>query len=335
MDMELEFDDLWSRSLETLPRGGSIPAERVFALLGSVDEEKAAQTLQALTDREIGLEVAALPRLVQGQATPRLELEESLTHQGKMPWGLEPSDPLRQYWKEVEALPALREDPARDLGQREEDVNRLAEGLLWLVTEEAPGFVGQGVLLLDLMQEGAMGLLQALEQPGGCSLERARWYVRQAMARTVAMQYLVSGEAQRLLAAMRAYQQADRRLLRQLGRNPGPEELAQELGKTRQEILSLEKMVRQAAQMPKTPEQPRQQEEEPEAVESSAWFQIRSRVEELLSALEETDRRILILRFGLEGKQPQSQEETAQTLGLTLENVQNRELAAMAFLRTK
>lgn len=70
-----------------------------------------------------------------------------------------------------------------------------------------------------------------MEDPGPDPVERGRWHVRQAMARAVALQYLSTGEAQRLVAAMRAYQQADRRLLERLGRNPGPEELAQELGK--------------------------------------------------------------------------------------------------------
>ena len=90
---------------------------------------------------------------------------------------------------------------------------RLTEGLLWLVAQEALDFAGQGVLLLDLMQEGAMGLLQAMEDPGPDPVEQGRWHVRQAMARAVALQYLSTGEAQRLVAAMRAYQQADRRLL--------------------------------------------------------------------------------------------------------------------------
>ena len=184
-------------------------------------------------------------------------------------------DPLRLYWQELEALPRLNSLDARELANGGADPNRLTEGLLWLVAQEALDFAGQGVLLLDLMQEGAMGLLQAMEDPGPDPVERGRWHVRQAMARAVALQYLSTGEAQRLVAAMRAYQQADRRLLERLGRNPGPEELAQELGKPVTEVLALGNMVRDAAAAPKESREPAQ---EVEKVEDTAYFQLRTRV---------------------------------------------------------
>ncbi|MEI3059917.1 MAG: hypothetical protein V8T29_04390 [Oscillospiraceae bacterium] len=104
-------------------------------------------------------------------------------------------DPLRLYWQELEALPRLNSLDARELANGGADPNRLTEGLLWLVAQEALDFAGQGVLLLDLMQEGAMGLLQAMEDPGPDPVERGRWHVRQAMARAVALQYLSTGEA--------------------------------------------------------------------------------------------------------------------------------------------
>ena len=129
-----------------------------------------------------------------------------------------------------------------------------------------------------------------MEDPGPDPVERGRWHVRQAMARAVALQYLSTGEAQRLVAAMRAYQQADRRLLERLGRNPGPEELAQELGKPVTEVLALGNMVRDAAAAPKESREPAQ---EVEKVEDTAYFQLRTRVEELLSVLEEVDQALL------------------------------------------
>ena len=198
------------------------------------------------------------------------------------------------------------------------------------MAQEALDFAGQGVLLLDLMQEGAMGLLQAMEDPGPDPVERGRWHVRQAMARAVALQYLSTGEAQRLVAAMRAYQQADRRLLERLGRNPGPEELAQELGKPVTEVLALGNMVRDAAAAPKESREPAQ---EVEKVEDTAYFQLRTRVEELLSVLEEVDQALLKGRFGLDGRPPMSLEETARDLGLDLEEAAEREQRAMLALR--
>lgn len=155
-----------------------------------------------LTDREVGLDVSGLPRGgYQGAAAERLARESELARRGGLPGALDPGDPLRLHWQDLEALPRLDGQAAQALAGKGAGANRFTEGLLWLVLQEALDFVGQGVLLLDLMQEGAMGLLQAMEHPGADPIERGRWHVRQAMAQTVALQYLSTGEAQRLVAA--------------------------------------------------------------------------------------------------------------------------------------
>ena len=322
MDLELEWQDAsWERMIWGLPRGSVIPAQRFFAMLGPVDEEGAREAAQLLTDREVGLDVSGLPRSgYPGAAKERLAREAELARRGGLPGALAPSDPLRLHWQDLEALPRLDGQAARELADKGAGANRLTEGLLWLVLQEALDFVGQGVLLLDLMQEGAMGLLQAMEHPGADPVERGRWHVRQAMARTVALQYLSTGEAQRLVAAMRAYQQADRRLLERLGRNPGLEELAQEMGN----------MVRDAVDAPKEHEETAQSSDQ---VEDTAYFQLRTRVEELLSGLEDVEREILKRRFGLDGRKAMSLEETAQDLGLDPEEAEARERKAMCALR--
>lgn len=332
MDLELEWQDAsWERMIWGLPRGSVIPAQRFFAMLGPVDEEGAREAAQLLTDREVGLDVSGLPRSgYPGAAEERLAREAELARRGGLPGALAPSDPLRLHWQDLEALPRLDGQAARELADKGAGANRLTEGLLWLVLQEALDFVGQGVLLLDLMQEGAMGLLQAMERPGADPVERGRWHVRQAMARTVALQYLSTGEAQRLVAAMRAYQQADRRLLERLGRNPGLEELAQEMGKPVTEVLALGNMVRDAMAAPKEHEEVAQSLDQ---VEDTAYFQLRTRVEELLSGLEDVEREILKRRFGLDGRKAMSLEETAQDLGLDPEEAEARECKAMCALR--
>ena len=331
MDLELEWEEPgWQRMMDSLPRGSVIPAERFFAMLGAVDEEGALEAALTLTARGVGLDVSRLPQGGPGAAGERLAREAELARRGALPGALASGDPLRLYWQELEALPRLNSLDARELTNGGADPNRLTEGLLWLVAQEALDFAGQGVLLLDLMQEGAMGLLQAMEDPGPDPVERGRWHVRQAMARAVALQYLSTGEAQRLVAAMRAYQQAERRLLERLGRNPGPEELAQELGKPVTEVLALGNMVRDAAAAPKESREPAQ---EVEKVEDTAYFQLRTRVEELLSVLEEVDQALLKGRFGLDGRPPMSLEETARDLGLDLEEAAERERRAMLALR--
>lgn len=329
MDFDFEWQEPgWKRVVEQLTPGTEIPAHRFFAILGAVDEDEAREAAEYLEGRRVGLDVSAIPVPKMGEAAERLGLEYDLAHRGRLPGGLEPSDPLRQYWLELERLPRIPEDAAH-----EGDLNRRMEGMMFLVLQEAPAFAGQGVLMLDLLQEGAMGLMRALEAPGEHPFETAAWCIRQAMGRAVAMQYLAAGESQRLVAAMRAYQQADRRLLQQLGRNPGPEELAQEMGKTVQEVQALAKMVRDAAATPKHRDDPQPEPEEQEAVEDSAYFKLRSTIEELLSRLDPLDREILTLRFGLEGKAPQSQEEAARSLNLTVSDLAAREVKAMALMR--
>lgn len=332
LDLDFELEEPgWKRAIACIPSGTEISAQRFFAILGSADEEEAMEAAMELETRRIGLDVSGLPQWHQGQAGQRLKLEAELAGEGRLPEGLGKDDPLKMYWKEVKRIKPLTAQEAEEC--LKQDVGCAVEGLLWLVVEQAPAFAGQGVLLMDLMQEGAMGLMRALEQPEEDLMAGARWCIRQAMARAVALQYLTSGEADRLMDSMRAYQQADRHLLEKLGRNPSLEELAHQLGKTPDEVQTLGKMVQEAAKVPKMKHKEEAPEENTESVEDSAYFQLRSRVEELLSALEEKDRELLTLRFGLGGKPPLSQEEAAKALSISLEEEQKRELAAMAFLR--
>lgn len=334
LDLDFELEEPgWKRAIACIPSGTEISAQRFFSILGSVDEEEAMEAAMELETRRIGLDVSQLPQWTQGQAAQRLKLEAELSKEGRLPEGLEKDDPLKMYWKELKRVKPLTAQEAKERLDRDGDLNGAIEGLLWLVAEQAPAFAGQGVLLMDLMQEGAMGLMRAMEQPGEDLMDRARWCIRQAMATAVALQYLTSGEADRLMDSMRAYQKADRQLLERLGRNPSVEELAHELGKTPDEAQTLGKMVQEAAKVPKMQPKEETPEENTESVEDSAYFQLRSRVEELLSALEEKDRELLTIRFGLGGKPPMSQEEAAKALDISLEEEQKRELAAMAFLR--
>ncbi len=323
------------RIIDTLKPGTEVTAQRFFALLETGDEDEVTEAAMALANRGIGIDITDLPEVAgSGDISHRLALEKALVQEGRLPLGLEAGDPLLLYWKELEKLPHLSEEQAKALWGSDAGKDKLTEGLLYLVAEEAQGLAGRGVLLLDLMQEGALGLISCLEEPGENIIAAARWHIRQSMLRPILVQYLLSGEAQKLLSSLRAYQQADRSLLEKLGRNPSPEELAVELGKAPEEVAMLSKMTTEAAKSPATHQAPEQSpEEQPEAVEDSAYFQLRSRVEELLSSLDETDRQLLSLRFGLDGKPSRSTEEAASLLGLTPEETQKRELAAIVYLR--
>lgn len=298
----------------------TVSAHQLFAMLDP--EADSLQQLLELERQGIGLDVSALPRGGAGRIGQRLQREADLAARSLLPAGLEEHDPLRLYWQDLEQLPRLEKpDPRLPHSQQ-------VEGLLYLAAQEMLAFAGQGVLLLDLAQEGAIALMDALEAPHP-TMQSLRWHIRQAMARAVCLHALESGEADRLLDAVRAYQQADRRLLARLGRNPIPEELAQELEIPVPEAQRLGKMVQEAtAQSAEKPE-----EAEPERVEDTELFRLRAQVDELLEQLDELDRRILELRFGLAGAAPLSQPDAAKALRLELPELQAREQAAMALLR--
>ena len=203
--------------------------------------------------------------------------------------------------------------------------------------EEAREFTGRGVLLLDLIQEGSLGLWQGLQcyTEGDVDAYCARW-IRQAMAAAVTMQARAAGVGQKLRKAMEDYRDVDQKLLTELGRNPTLEELAEALHMTPQQTLAVAETL-ENAQLLQRAQAPREtQEEDPEenqAVEDTAYFQMRQRIAELLSVLPEEDAKLLTMRYGLEGGLPMKPQQVALRLGITAEEVTAREAAALAQLR--
>lgn len=332
MKLELDFDNNHrSPDPELIPRGSTVSARRFFSLLTTGSEGEAEEILDMLEERDVLIDLELLPAYAgSGSLGERLALEHRLAREENGLSRLEKSDPLAMYLRELDRLPCLTEEQATALG--EAGGHGLTEGLMYLVRREAVAMTGRGVLLADLIQEGSLGLMRALEQPEAGLFARIRRCVRQAMARPILLQYLAGGDARRLLEDLHAYNEADRRLLNTLGRNPSLEELAEAMSKTPEQTELLSRMVKDAAKAPAAQKAP-EEEEEPESVEDSAYFQLRTTVEELLGLLEETDRRLLSLRFGLEGKAPLSVPEAANALGLTPEEAERREAEAIALLR--
>ena len=184
-----------------------------------------------------------------------------------------------------------------------------------------------------------MGLWECIQTfTGGEFKEHADWHIRQAMARSVVLTARDSGVGQMLRGAMEDYRDADQRLLAELGRNPTVEEIAEALHISEEECTALEKMVANARNMDSIKQSQKEPEPTPDdeqAVEDTAYFQVRQRIMELLSSLSETDARLLSLRFGLEGGKPLSPVQTGQILGLTPQEVVSREAKALAKLRNQ
>lgn len=339
-DITLEASP-WEQVLDTLRPGTQLSAARFLTMMEPETEDTVEDALEQLEQKDILLDISDLPKLTDGGETAvRLRREAQLVKENKLPQGLEENDPLRLYLEEIAAIPACG-DPQllaeRCLAGDENAMPQLTNVMLSHVIGQSFALAGQGVLLLDLIQEGSLGLWQAiLNYAGGDFESYCDRCISRTLAKTVTMQARASGVGQKMRQALEDYRMVDERLLSELGRNPTLEEIALELHMTVDEASTVADTLEAARMMnrAKTAAEPKQEtREEEQAVEDTAYFQMRQRISELLSALDETDAGILTLRFGLEGGLPMTPEDTGRKLGLTPEEVVAREAAALSKLR--
>ena len=330
----------WELALEEMHIGDTLSAARFLTLLEGESEETVEEAFEDLAAAHVTLDVAELPKtLGAGDTAVRLRREAELVKNDLDPAVLEPGDPLRLYLEEVAATPVCGDELAlaADAANGDERVmERLTNLGLSRVIELSKEYTGYGVLLLDLIQEGSLGLWQAIGCFDGGDYEAHRdWWIRQSLARAVTMQARQSGVGHKLRQAMEDYRSVDERLLCDLGRNPTVEEIAEEMHISVQEAAAVAKMVENARMMGKvhTPEVEDDPAEEEAHVEDTALFQMRQRIAELLEGVSEEDAKLLTLRFGLEGGLPLSPADTGRRLGLTPEEVVAREAAALSQLR--
>lgn len=341
-DLDFSFEESpWEAFLTTKRSGDTVSAANLLTLLEGEEEQAVEDALLDLENRCIGLDISGLPKAGgTGEAALRLRQEMQLVKKGLQPRDLEPNDPLRLYLEEVAGTPVAGDEQllAEACARGEEEAMLALTNLgLSRVIGIAGEHVGYGVLLLDLIQEGSLGLWQAVRnyRSGPFGPHRDRW-IRFYMAKAVMMQARANGVGQKMRAALEDYRAVDERLLCDLGRNPTLEEIASELHMGVEEASAVRKMLEDArllAQARKAPEPEEAREAEQQAVEDTAQFQMRQRILDLLSSLGADDARLLTLRFGLEGGKPMSPEEAGRRLGLTPDEVVAREAAALAKLR--
>ena len=340
--MDFTFEDsLWEQTLPTLH--DSIAAEEFLALMEGEEESFVADAFAQLCERKIRLDISGLPKVAGvGEAAVRLRREEQLAKSGRLLQDLEDTDPLKLYLQEIAGIPACGDVRvlAEELKQNPEDLQlqqRILNLSLSRVYELSCNHTGYGVLLLDLIQEGSMGLWQNLGSYTGGDFEAFRdWQISQSMAFVITLQAREQGVGQKMRQALEDYRSVDEKLLMQLGRNPTGEEIAEQLHMSVQQAEIVESMLQTARNMHRAKAEQEPKEEEPEeqqAVEDTAYFQMRQRIQELLSSLDEQSAKLLTLRFGLEGGMPKSPEETGRILGLTPEEVVRAEAQALLQLR--
>ena len=295
--MEFTFEEApWEQLINSLEPGTTLPAMKLLPVLEEADEDAVQDALDALEQKGIALDVSDLP--------------------------LDPGSGEMEY-----------------LQGSERAAGKLTELSLSRVVELSCAMTGRGVLLLDLIQEGGLGLWQGiLSYAGGDFEENRDWWIRQYLARAVLLQARSGGLGQKLRQGMEDYRDVDQRLLSELGRNPTLEEIAEAMHTPQQDAEVYANMVAMAQTRKRIEDEREPKEPAPEddqAVEDTAYFQMRQRITELLSTLEETDAKLLTLRFGLEGGLPLSPEETGRKLGMTPQEVVEREAKALLKLRNE
>lgn len=342
-DLDFSFEQSpWEAFLMTKGMGDTISAATLLSLLEGADEQAVEDALGDLETGCMNLDISDLPRTAGvGEAAVRLRQEIQLVKSGLDPNQLEENDPLRLYLEEVASIPAcgdvavLAADAAAGKQHTQEQLLNLR---LSRVLEMAKEMAGNGVLLLDLIQEGSLGLWQAIMsyQEGDFEAYSDRW-IRGAMAKLITLQARDNGVGQKMRQALEDYKAVDERLLGELGRNATIEEIAEEMHMSAEETALVKNMLDSARLMNRAKAENEPEEETPEDeqhVEDTALFQMRQRIADLLSGLDDTDAKLLTMRFGLEGGLPLSPEETGRKLGLTPEEVVSREAAALAKLRS-
>lgn len=342
-DMFTFSETPWEIATQKLSRGGSISAVRFLTLLEGEDEDVLTEAFETLEHLHVALELDELPKVdPDGEAALRLQRETELNAGGALLQSLSEGDPLRLYLEEIAQIPACRDTAAlasRCAGGDGAAREALLQGSLYRVAELAQEYTGRGVLLLDLMQEGGMGLWQGILAYDGGDFDAVRdWWIRQYMARAAVTQARAGGVGQRLRQNLEDYRTADQRLLTALGRNPTLAEIADALGLTLEQTQAIAQTLENIRALDRVNDAVKQaeetKEEDNQAVEDTAYFQQRQRIEQMLSGLEGTDAELLKLRFGLEGGLPLTPEETGRRLGLAPEEVVAREGAALMRLRT-
>ena len=333
----------WEAYLRSCKNGSVISGWNLISMLEDEEDDAVEDAFSILTVKKLQLDLSGLPQMSAGSNTAqRLQQEREYVTGGLKTELMEETDPLRLYLEEIAAAPACGDEKllAEQLSSGDQRAaQRLTELGLSRVVEIAAEYAGQAVLLLDLIQEGNIGLWEAISgYRGGDYAAQRDEAIRSSVLKAIVLQARSNGISQKMKKALQDYRAADQHLLTKLGRNPGIEEIAQEMHISLEQAQTIEKtmadiLLLQKAEKLAAPKEETAEDELP--VEDTAYFQMRQRITELLSVLPEEDARLLSLRFGLDKELPLSPEDTGKRMGLTPQEVVAREAAALARLRTE
>ncbi|MCQ2560835.1 MAG: RNA polymerase sigma factor RpoD [Clostridia bacterium] len=268
----------------------------------------------------------------------------------EMPKGIAVDDPVRMYLKEIGKVPLLTADEEMELAKRmeqgdQEAKNKLCEANLRLVVSIAKRYVGRGMLFLDLIQEGNMGLIKAVDKfdytKGFKFSTYATWWIRQSITRSIADQARTIRIPVHMVETINKQIRVTRQLLQELGRDPSPEEIAKEMEIPVEKVREISKI----AQEPVSLETPIGEEEDshlgdfipdddvPSPADAAAFSMLKEQLDEVLATLTEREQEVLRLRFGLDDGRQRTLEEVGQQFKVTRERIRQIEAKALRKLR--
>jgi len=329
---------------------GQITYGELATQLGEINPEQIDKVFDAF--EEIGVDVLKddlddEPDIEDLEEVEDIKLEDINTMNFD---GINIDDPVRMYLREIGKIPLLSFEEELDLAKQviegnEEAKQKLAESNLRLVVSIAKKYVGRGMLFLDLIQEGNMGLIKAVEkfdyQKGYKFSTYATWWIRQAITRAIADQARTIRIPVHMVETINKLIRTSRHLLQQLGREPSPEEIAQEMEISVEKVMEIQKI----AQDPVSLETPIgeeddshlgdfiQDEDSPAPQDSAAYTLLKEQLEEVMSTLTPREAKVLKLRFGLEDGRARTLEEVGREFMVTRERIRQIEAKALRKLR--
>jgi RNA polymerase primary sigma factor len=361
--------------IERGKKKGSLTYDEVAAVSAQFDEDDPEKSNELVEEiMAAGIEITELPDIgaeEKEDAETETEPVGEASDESLLPPGMSLDDPVRLYLKEIGRVPLLdmaqEQELARAIERAEEEVDRakhnggvanaliieageaakrhLTEANLRLVVSIARKYVGRGMLFLDLIQEGNLGLIRAVEKfdykKGYKFSTYATWWIRQAITRALADQARTIRIPVHMVETINRLVKISRQLLQELGRDPSVEEIAKEMSLSADKVREVMKI----AQEPISLETPIGAEEDshlgdfiedPEAVapaEAASVTMLKQKMGDVLRNLTDRERKVLVLRFGLEDGHQRTLEEVGQEFGVTRERIRQIEAKALRKLR--
>ena len=333
--------------IETGKSKGVLTYKEIVELLGDVELD--SEQFDRILDTLSGLNID----VVKDEAIPDVDPLPDVAEEEidiSVPEGISIDDPVRMYLKEIGKVPLLTADEEIELAKRmeqgdEEAKKRLSEANLRLVVSIAKRYVGRGMLFLDLIQEGNLGLIKAVEKfdyrKGYKFSTYATWWIRQAITRAIADQARTIRIPVHMVETINKLIRVSRQLLQEYGREPQPEEIAEVMGIPEDKVREIIKI----AQEPVSLETPIGEEEDshlgdfipdddaPAPADAAAFTLLKEQLMNVLSTLTPREEMVLKLRFGLEDGRPRTLEEVGREFKVTRERIRQIEAKALRKLR--